>query len=78
MPLLTSLSVDEILLLKHVTCSINFGGLPLSGNGSFLFKTHELLFAFVERPMLPAGCSKLCSRHLAWAGVFMRSTRLSV
>ena len=43
--MLTSLSVDEMLLPKYMNWSTNFRGLPLkSRDGSFLFKTHELCF----------------------------------
>ena len=73
MCMLTSLSVDEILLLRYMNRSTNFRCLLLSGDGSFLFKAHNLfLFAFTE-----AACSRLCSRYLAWAEVFMRSAKSS-
>ena len=42
MHMFTLLSVDEIMLMRYVNCSTNFRGLPLSGDGSFLFKIHEL------------------------------------
>ena len=45
--MLTSFSVDEILLPRYVNWSINFKGLPLNGGGFFLFKTHELCFICV-------------------------------
>ena len=41
--MLTSLSVDEILLPRYVNWSTN-----LSGNGSFLFKTHKFCFICVH------------------------------
>ena len=42
---LTSLSVEEILLLRYGNWSAYFRGLPTSsGDGSFLFKTHEVCF----------------------------------
>ena len=44
MHMLTSLSVDEILLPRYVNTPINFWGLPQCGDGSFLFKIHEISF----------------------------------
>ena len=56
--MLTSLSVDEILLLRYVNLSNNFKGLSL--NDFFSFKVHELyLFTFVLRPMRPAAYYRL-------------------
>ena len=47
--MLTSLSVDEILLLRYVNLSINFSGLPLQVVGrSFLFRINELCFIWIH------------------------------
>ena len=53
MLMFSSLSVDEILQPRYMNWSTSFRRLPFScGNGSFLFKTHELyLFVFMWRPM---------------------------
>ena len=54
--MLTSLSVDEILLLRHVNWSTNFRDLQLKeGDSSFLFKIHELCFICREQQLLDRG-----------------------
>ena len=70
--ILTSLSVDEILLPSYVNLSTNFRGLPLKVDmaPSHLKHMNSVLSAF----MPPAACSWLCSRNSAWACVFARST----
>ena len=75
--MLTSLSVDEILLPRYVNLSSNFRGLLLKVEMApcHLKHTNSLLFAFMQMQMPPAACSRLCSRDLAWAGVFARSNR---
>ena len=42
--MLTSISVDGMLLPRYIKWSTNFRGLALSGDGSFLFKTFVLCF----------------------------------
>ena len=42
-----------------------------SGDVSFLFKTHLLIF--IRRPMPPAACFRLCRRDSLLGGVFARS-----
>ena len=49
MCMLTSLSLDEVLLPEYVNLSINLRGLPLRyGIGSFLFKTLILCFVSIH------------------------------
>ena len=77
--MLTSLSVDEILLLWYVNLSTNFRGLPLKMEmaPSLLKHMYTVLFAFTWHSMPPAACSRLYSRDLACTGVFARSARSS-
>ena len=74
---MSSLSVDEILLLRYVNYSINFRGLPLTVEMALSHLKHmnSVLFTFMWRPMLLADCSRLCSRDLARTETFVRSTR---
>ena len=67
-PILTSLLVDETLLLRYVKLSTYFRCLPLTIKmaSSRLKHMYSILFAFTWRPMLPAVCSWLCSRESAW------------
>ena len=77
--MLTSLSVDEILLPSNVNFCFNFK-YPLLKRKmapSCLKHMNFVLIAFTWKPMPHATCSRLCSRDLAWVGVFVRSTRLS-
>ena len=73
--LLTSLLVEEILLLRYVNLSTNFIDQPLRVEmaPSCLKHMYSVLFAFTWRPMPLAVCSRLCNRDLAWAGVLARS-----
>ena len=63
-----SLSVDEILLLKHVNLFTNYRCLPLRVEmaPSHFIYMYSVLFAFMWRPMPPAVCSRLCSRDSVW------------
>ena len=63
--MLTSLSVDKILLPRYVNLPTNFIDLPhrVELAPSHLKKgMNSVLFAFTWRPMLFAVCSTLCSR----------------
>ena len=53
--MLTSLSVDEILLPRYVNLSINFRGLLLRVNmvPYHLKQMNSVLFVFMKRPMPP-------------------------
>ena len=75
----TTFSVDKILLLKYLNLSTNFRGLPVRWvkAPSYLKHINAILFVIVWRLMLPADCSRLCSRDLTCSGVFTRSTRSS-
>ena len=77
--MLTSLSVDEILLLRYENWSINSRGLPLEVEMAphCLKHMNSLLFVFQKRPMPPVTCSRLFSRHSAGADVFTQRTRSS-
>ena len=77
--MLTSFSVDEILLSRYVILSINFRGLALQVKmtPSHLKHTFSVLFAFTWRLMPLADCSRICIRDSAWAAVFVRSARSS-
>ena len=79
MPMLTFLSVDEILLLKYMNCSTNFRGLSFNVGmtPSWLKHMNSVLSGFKKGPITLANFSMLCSRHLAHTGVFMRSARSS-
>ena len=68
---LTSLLVDETLLLSYV--NLHFRGLPFRVEivPSQLKHMYSVLFAFTWRPMPPAAYSRLCSMDLAWVGVFV-------
>ena len=71
--MLTSSSVNEILLLRYTNWFTNFRGLPFNEEmaPSWLKYMNSVLSEFVLRPMLLAGCF---SHDTAWAGVFARST----
>ena len=75
--MLTSHSVDEILLPRCVNLSTNFIGLPLKMEmiTSCLKHMNSVLFVFTQRPMPPVACSRLCSRDLPWAGAFAKNAR---
>ena len=77
--MLTSLSVDEILLPKYVNLSTNFRDLPLKVEmaPSYFKHMNSVLFAFTWRPVPPAACSRLCRRDSDLVDVFARSTRSS-
>ena len=66
--MLTSLSVDEMLLLRYINWSVNFRDLPL-----WVFKTYKLSFIYIYIEAMPPAFSRLCNRDSAWAGVFARS-----
>ena len=66
--MMSSLSVDKILLSRYMNKSNNFRGLPLKIEiALFFFKNHELLFAFPYKSISPATCSGLWSRDSAWS-----------
>ena len=79
MRMVTSISIDEILLLRYVKRSTNFRDLHLEVKmgPSISKRMNFVLFAYMLRSMLPAACSNLFSRDSACAGVFMRSIRSS-
>ena len=62
---LTSLLVDEILLLRYMKCSTNFRILRLKVELTLSCLRH-VLFAFTLRPMFLAACFRLRCRDLAW------------
>ena len=65
--LLTSLSVDERLLLRYLNLTTNLR----VEMAPFCWKhMYPILFAFGYRPTLPAAGCNLCSRHSTWAYVF--------
>ena len=70
--ILTSLSVDKILLPRYVNLSTNFSGLPVKVEIAPCLK-HMNFVLCSQRPMPPT-YSKLCSRNSTWADVFGRST----
>ena len=76
---LTSLSVDEILLPRYVNCSTGLRGLPLSVDMSpFLLKhMNSVLSEFTYRPIFFAAFSRLCIRDSACGSVSARSARSS-
>ena len=76
--LLTSLSVDEILLPGYLFWSANIRGLPLKVElaPSFLNHNNSVLCAFTYRPMLLAASFRLCCRESAWADVLVGSARI--
>ena len=78
--MLTSLSVDEILLMRYVNWSTNFRGLPLKVEMAPSSIEHiiSVLYSFSWRPMYSTACSRLCSWNSAWVGVFERRARSSV
>ena len=69
--MLTSLSVDEILLPSYENESTNFWTLPLSGDGSILFKILILFYLRSHRSVPFAAYSRQCSRvsvnNIAWS-----------
>ena len=69
--------LDEILLPVYVNLSTNFKGLLLNVKmaSPHLKHMNSILFVFKWKPMPLASCSRLCSRDLAWAGVFARDTK---
>ena len=79
MHIITSLSVDEILLLRYANRSSNFRCFSSSVKiAPFLLKhMNFVLSEFMQRPMTCGDCSRLCSRDLAWAGALGRNARLS-
>ena len=76
--ILTSLSVDEILLPRYVNLTTKFRRLPLLVEvpPSRLKYIYSVLF-FIHMECNTFCCSRLCSRDSAWAGVFARSVRAS-
>ena len=67
-----SISLDETLLPKYVNLSTSFRELTFSEEMS------SILFAYTWRPMPEETRSRLCSRDLAWAGVFARNAMSSM
>ena len=65
MSMLTSLSVDEILLPRYVNWSTYFSGLALKVDmaSSCLKHMNSVLFTFALRPMpLVDACARLCNK----------------
>ena len=77
---LISFSVDEILLPRSVNLSTSFRDLPFSVKMLPLWLKHmnSVLSALTWKPVTPAAYLRLCSRDLARAGEFARSTMSSV
>ena len=75
--MLTSLSVDEILLSRYMNLSSYFRGLTLriEMDPSLFKHTHYNFFAFTLKPMSLAASTKLRSSDSAWEGVVARSAR---
>ena len=65
--ILTSLSVDEIMLPRYVNSTTNFKGSShqKEKTASCFKHTNSPLFVFMLRPFPPASCSKLCRRDFA-------------
>ena len=78
--MLTSLSVDDMLLLKYMNCYTNFRGLPFTVEMTLSFLKHlnSVLFELMLWSVPLAACSRLCSRDLAWTGEFARRAWSSV
>ena len=76
--MLTSLSADEILLLRYVNFSTHFRSLLLKVEmASCLKHMYSVLFTFTWKLMPSAACSRVCCMDSTWTGVFARSTSLS-
>ena len=78
--IVTSLSVDETLLLRYVKLSTNFRkpSFRLTMAPSLLKHMYSVLSAFMWRSIPPAACSRLYSRDSALVGVFARSALSSL
>ena len=74
--LLTSLSVDEMLVPRYENLTTNFRGLPLTVKMAPFYLKHiySVLFAFMYRPMSPAAYFRLYRRDSTWADVYAKST----
>ena len=74
---LRSLSLEEISLLSYMNWSTNFRSLSFNMDmpPPYLKHLNSILFASMQKPMLLAACSWLCSEHLTSAGVFARNPR---
>ena len=77
MHMLTSLSVNEILLPRCVKWSTDFRGLAFNVEmaPSFLNYMNSVLYEFTQRSMPLAVCSSLSSGDSARADVFARNAR---
>ena len=77
--ILMPFSVDETLLPRYMNLATDFREPPFSMELSYFWVKHmfSVFSAFTWRPMSPAACSRLCSRDLAWVGVFARNTMSS-
>ena len=78
--MLTSFSVDEMLLPRYVNWSTNFRGLlhRVEMASSCLKHMNSVLFTFMLHLMPLTAFSRLCSGDSVWVGVFARSARSSV
>ena len=79
MCIMTSLSVNEILLPRYMSWSSNLWGSSFNEEmaSSCLKPNNSVLSEFTKRPMPLAVCSRLCRGDPASAGVFARSARSS-
>ena len=77
--ILTSLSIDGILLPRYMNLFTNFRALlfRVEMAPSQLKHMYSVLLVFTRRIMSPAACSWLCSKDSAWVGIFARSSMLS-
>ena len=77
MCMLTSFSVNEILLPRYTKWTANFRGLLFNERiiPSWLKHMNSVLFEFLFTPIPLTACSVLCSRDSTW--VFTRSTASS-
>ena len=79
MCMLTSLSVDEILLPRYMNWSTYFRSLPFDEvMALFCLKHIRILSEFTLRTMPLTAYSRLCSRDLALPDLFAHSARSSV
>ena len=79
MCMLTSLSIDKILLRKYVNWSTHFRGLSFIEEMVLCGLNHMnyVLSKFKQWPMPPSACSKLCCKDSDWAGLSAKSSKSS-
>ena len=77
--MLTSFSVDEMLLQRYENWLTNFRGFLFTAEKGFscLKRRNFILFAFTQRPMLRVKCTRVCSRDSSLVEIFVKSPRSS-